>query len=261
MTLTLNASTIDTRGFMSAKGSWLNMATREDTMDFDVCMSSIQEDEYRLGPRAEMTGWALDVGAHIGAVTCTLAKDNPQLRVIAVEIVPENVEMLRRNIEVNGVANRVTIVEAAAGGPDETTRTCYMRHRSSGHPAATDAYVDKHRYIGNSFWNIAARGEFQSEAVDISVISLDKIIAEHTGGKLDFLKIDCEGCEWAFLDTPAVAKVQTIIGEYHWDYRLQGDTSRIADDAQAEIARLLGTTHTVSMSEHPSIGLFEAVRK
>lgn len=252
--------------FTSRKGSTAEMSVREDTVDFDVCMSSIHEDEYGLGPRAELTGVALDIGAHIGAVTMALALDNPNLRVIAVEIVPENAEALRDNAIRNGVSDRVTVVEKAAGGPDELSRTCYMHHRS--HPVAPLEYVRKHRHIGNSFWSEAYGGAFDSEAVEMEVVSLSAL----TEGidEVSFLKIDAEGAEWAFLRDPAVSKVQTMVGEFHWDYAPQGDSAthrkgakpyKRAKTAQEELHRLLDATHVVTVADHPTIGLFEATRR
>lgn len=69
-------------------------------------------DEYHL-PEG-LAGWALDIGAHIGAVTVPLLIDNPGLRVVAIEAVPANVELLRQNLELNGVADRCIVMPGAA---------------------------------------------------------------------------------------------------------------------------------------------------
>src|SRR4051812_14617952 len=209
--------------FRSAHGSLVQMSTRGDTVDFDVCMSSIQEDEYRLGDHDRISGWAIDIGAHIGAVSIALAMDNPALKVLAVEIVPENIEALNVNAALNGVTDRVRVVHAAAGAPDELSRTCFMYPRS--HPVASPEYVNKHRHIGNSFWSLAYDGAFDSTSVEMKVMSLGAMMKQHDIDEVEFLKIDCEGCEWAFLDTPDIAKVKHVIGEYHWDYSPQGDVA------------------------------------
>jgi FkbM family methyltransferase len=244
----------------------VTMGTRPSTVDHDVCYSSIVEDEYHVRQWDPFGGWAIDIGAHVGAVTCALAYQNPDLRIVAVEIVPENVQMMKDNLERNGFADRVHILTEAAGGPDEISRTCFMRHRS--HPKASTAYVNKHRFIGNSFWDTAVGGAFDSEAVDIPTISLSGIMERYGIDEVEFLKIDAEGAEWAFLLDHAVARVKYIIGEYHWDYRGQGDAARHVAGAQAherqefaqeELFALLGDTHHLTVAEHPTIGHFEAL--
>jgi FkbM family methyltransferase len=243
----------------------VKMGYRPSTVDYDVCYSSIVEDEYHLRQWNEITGWAIDIGAHVGAVTVALAAQHPTLRVLAVEIVPENVAMLHDNLERNGVADRVTIVTDAAGGPDEVSRTCFVHHRS--HPVAAPEYVEKHRYIGNSFWSAVYGGAFDSDAVDIPVVSLGQLLERHGIDEVAFMKIDAEGAEWAFLRDPAISRVKYIIGEYHWDYAPQGDAAKKVEGAkpykrkataQQELQALLGATHMLDVADHPTIGHFEA---
>lgn len=264
----MTTDAVEIRPFRSAHGSLVQMSVREDTVDFDVSMSSIQEDEYRLGDHDKLSGWAIDIGAHIGAVSIALAMDNPELRVLAVEIVPENVQALTVNAALNGVTDRVTVAHAAAGGPDELSRTCFMYHRS--HPVAPNEYVNKHRHIGNSFWSLARVKDetFDSTAVEMKVLSLGAMMKQNDIDEVAFLKIDCEGCEWAFLDTPDIAKVKFVVGEYHWDYAPQGDVAtrkkgtkapQRAATAQEELHRLFDKTHDLTVGDHPTIGLFTAV--
>src|SRR5690349_16687276 len=121
-----------------------------------------------------------------------------------------------------------------------------MRHRS--HPAATEAYVNAHRYVANSFWNPDSGLKFEADGVEMEVVSLGELVEDG----VSFLKIDAEGAEWQFLADPAVERVDRIHGEYHWDYVWQGDAStkkagsakrpKRADTPQAEMFRLLGKT-------------------
>ncbi len=241
------------------------MQTRPSTVDWDICMASITEDEYGLEKHRDLEGWALDIGAHIGAVSIALAIKHPKLNVLSVEIVPENAEMLRQNAERNNVADRVTIVQEAAGGPDEISRECFIHHNS--HPVASPEYVHKHRFIANSFWSAAYGGAFDSDAVEIPSVSLSTLMARHAIDEFAFMKIDAEGAEWAFLRDPAVAKVRYMIGEYHWDYAPQGDLAKKVKGAkpykrkstpEAELHSLLDATHEVTVAGHPTIGHFEA---
>src|SRR5262249_42881483 len=63
----------------------------------------------------------VDVGANIGAYT-VLASAVCGARSIAVEPDPSTMRSLRRNIEVNDIAARVSLVEAALGSEQSTVR-------------------------------------------------------------------------------------------------------------------------------------------
>jgi FkbM family methyltransferase len=63
----------------------------------------------------------VDVGANVGSYTI-LASAVTGANTIALEPDPGTVESLRRNVEANGVSDRVTIVEAAAGAMVGTMR-------------------------------------------------------------------------------------------------------------------------------------------
>ena len=175
--------------FTTPSGGTVRMHTRPGTNDHNVCYSVITEDEYQLDRVKPLTGTALDVGAHIGAATVALLEMNPDLRVIAIEPIPENVELLRENVAPYG--DRATIIEAAAGksgkirwnGPDEV-----------------------HRFIGNQHGT-------GGESLTAETVTLSQLVKEY--GPISFLKIDCEGCEDSFLDDPAIDQVERIAAEYH----------------------------------------------
>lgn len=73
----------------------------------------------RLGPGHP---WAVEVGANLGAPTLFFARDLGR-RVLAIEPVPENFELLERNVAANGFGGRVTCVRAAVA---ETSGTLTM---------------------------------------------------------------------------------------------------------------------------------------
>ena len=82
--------------FQTPRGSPMLLAIRGDTNDGALAKGLLDTDEYRLKDLPDLTGWALDIGAHVGTVTIALAIDHPGLKVIAVEPVPDNVELLRQ---------------------------------------------------------------------------------------------------------------------------------------------------------------------
>jgi hypothetical protein len=77
-------------------------------------------------------------------------------------------------------------------------------------------------------------------------VSLDSLLAKYGIDRVALLKIDCEGCEYQFLDTPAVARVDRILGEFH--RRPEG------------IMALLAATHDVTIRlDRGGVGIFDAV--
>jgi FkbM family methyltransferase len=56
----------------------------------------------------------VDVGAHVGTTTLTALAHHGFARAVAIEPDPDNVKLLRANIELNGLSDRVTAIPAAA---------------------------------------------------------------------------------------------------------------------------------------------------
>jgi FkbM family methyltransferase len=92
----------------------------------------------------------IDVGANIGMMTCSLAVQRPELKIIAIEPVPDNVECLRRNVTDNGITN-VEIIHAAASDKPGTVRvningpwSAVLEHGEVSVPAVSlDQFADK----------------------------------------------------------------------------------------------------------------------
>ena len=219
--------------------------TRNDTNDAALVVGIIGADEYGLGALPRLSGVAIDIGAHIGTVALALAVDHPDLRVIAVEVVPENVEVLRANVIHNKLEGRVQVIEAAAAAPGDETVEVLWGYRTAGTSQTLDqAYVDDSRFIANIFDKYDSDGDTHT----VKAVSLDQIMDGID--RVALLKIDCEGCEWAFLRSPRVADCDRIIGEFH------------NEDGLAGITRLLGATHEVKQTGGASdIGTFLAVAR
>lgn len=220
-------------------GRMIVVGTRTNTNDAALATGIIRDDEYGLAGLTPLRGTAIDVGAHIGSVSLTLAMDHPDLTVVAVEVVPENCDVLRHNIALNGLSSRVTVVEAAAGRPGQKTKTVLWNYRSAGNEP--EAYVRDSRFIAGIYDASA-----DADAHRVPVVSLDMLMADLP--TLALLKVDCEGCEWDLLRSQRVADVERIIGEYHNRGGLEG------------LRALIGDTHTVEqVGGGDDIGLFVAV--
>jgi FkbM family methyltransferase len=182
-------------------GGAVQMTVRSGTNDHNVCYSIITEDEYQLDRVKPLTGVALDVGAHIGAATVALLATNPELRVIAIEPVPENIELLKANTEPYG--DRVTIIEGAVGKGPQKVRYNFVD------PDPKDDTASVHRFIANQ--RMPSTVEY--DEITVPGVTLSELVAEH--GSIAFIKIDCEGCEDGFLNDPAIEQVGLVHGEFH----------------------------------------------
>ena len=230
--------TVESIRTTAPRGAPVTLYYRNETSDLSVIFSTFSAwgappaDEYGLRD-VYVTGTALDIGAHVGTIAIALLADNPECRVIAVEPLPENVEMIRRNVEANGFEDRCEVVWGAFGKATVTY----------GYEGAE---IADNRYIGN----LAIGSAYQHSVATVPVVTLSELIPDGA----EFAKIDCEGCEWSALRDPAAHRIRHIIGEghgstrsYNWDQR---------------IARLLRSTHDVTIRrDDGGIGLFEAVAR
>jgi FkbM family methyltransferase len=240
---------------LTPNGRPVVFSVRDGTNDAGIAISlntwdGIAADEYRMQGR-HLSGWAIDLGAHIGAFAVSLALDNPDLRVIAIEGVPENAALAVENAERNGVADRVTVVTAFAAAPGTASGVCHYGYRHV--EGVDDGYISAHRFIGGT-WGEHGEDGRPEFAVELGAVNLDGILARFGIDEVALLKTDCEGCEWTFLDTPAVSKIARIVGEYHG--------RPTAAHPVAHLRELLpGHDVTPWSDQTVDIGLFEAVRR
>ncbi len=241
---------IETLEGRSKYGSRMLFQTRLGTSDGDVVRVVAGGEEYPMPQGLE--GWVIDVGAHIGAFTIPMALDNPGVSVIAVEAVPENCELLRNNVRINGLADRVWVVEGAAGKMGEPVLCHWGYKHDEGRDE--DGFVAAHRFVGNT-WQDQAEPEFGGM---MEPVTLGGLLEQFGIDQVEFMKIDCEGCEWSFLDTAAVARVKVIVGEYHSG--LSGSPI-FHSSPVADIVALLSSTHLIGVGNDNAIGPFQAVIK
>lgn len=235
-----------TGSFRTPGGRDAVMRFRDGTNDWNTLTACMTEDEYRLRGRS-FSGHALDIGGYLGGVGIALALDNPDLHVTIVEPVPPNADLIRENIALNDLGERVTLIESAAGGSDPVSVWYGYRGNAS---------AEHHAFVGNSTLAYDHGGELAHEEVtyDTPWTLADLLMGEP---KAALVKIDCEGGEWTILDSPLVDRCEVIVGEAHSVRGKRGD----------DIVTLLAGTHDVTLSGNPqdianggTCG-FEAVRR
>ena len=192
-------------------------------------------DEYHLP--SGLKGWALDLGAHVGSVTVGLLLDNPDLRVLAIEAVPPNVEMIEANLQINGVADRAVVWNAAAWSKSGEITVEY------GYTGNEIAEV--HQFIGSvSPWI----SDVPREYAKVRSVTLRQALAVTEGQGFVWVKSDCEGCEHPFFRGKSLAKLGVIEGEWHE-----------RDGTPESFAETLSQTHEVSWGQGVGGGPFTAV--
>ena len=225
--------------FTTPNGNRVEMFFREDTSDRSVIESIFTNDEYDLRGK-KYQGWALDIGAHVGAWAIAAAVDNPELYVLGLEAVYENVLMFQRNVRLNNLEHRIKPLYRAASS---TNHPVQVNYGYKGNEFAT-----YNRFIGNLNrpTNDIDTGAFEIQTVQgLRLTRVLRILGED----VRLMKIDCEGCEWRFLKSKEVGRIHEIVGEYH-------------DRPSKEIRELLEPTHHVSITKDDGgIGNFKAVRR
>jgi FkbM family methyltransferase len=120
-----------------------------------------------------------DVGANVGYVTLMLGKlVGAQEKVFAFEALPDNVERLRRNVELNGFNDRVIVFPGAvAAGKGEVK---FLVHASGGMGKAAGS---------------AGREEHYQREIIVPCISLDEFVYLQGNPPPQAVKMDIEGGE------------------------------------------------------------------
>ncbi len=120
-----------------------------------------------------------DVGANIGYVSLLLAKAaGKEGKIFAFEALPSNVEQLRRNVALNGMEARVTVIASAVTQVPGPVR--FLVHASGG--------------MGKAAGSAGRDDKYQSE-VTVPGISLDEFVYGRGHPLPQVVKMDIEGGE------------------------------------------------------------------
>jgi FkbM family methyltransferase len=158
-------------------------------------------------------GWTIiDVGAGIGDFAVFAAYRHSRSSVYAYEPFPQSFALLEENIRLNSVQNIVPV--AAAVAVDAGIMTLYT----------TGAAV-QHTTIGD------AESDAATTTVQVHGLSLADVFEKNGIERCNYLKIDCEGCEFDILlnaDQALLKKIDHICLEYHDGFTGHAHTDLIA---------------------------------
>jgi FkbM family methyltransferase len=195
--------------------------TRNDTRDCDVVQSCSLEDEYVLDILQGKNSIILDLGTHIGGLTVK-ALHNGALKVYSVEICKENIELIQKNVNLNGYSCKkcndpgetsVVIIDKAIHDNDNGI---YVDMNMSLNKGNDSQFEYQHRHV-YSCYDTSEIPTKQKNAFFES-ISLNTIFDKFNINRLNILKIDCEGAEWRALygaSNQTLDKIDIIVGEFN----------------------------------------------
>lgn len=178
---------------------------QKDSSGMGCIYEIVRDDEYKLYKYTNKKGYFIDIGGNHGLVTCILAKQNPDAKIIVMEPIPELVNRINKNIELNNLTN-VTIVNKALG--EGNNIKLYISNQYSG---ATSTIVNDEKKFSDKYNGYTN--------VEIESISFDNLLKQYVpeGNDIELLKIDCEGGEYYLYDSVIFKKniVKNITGEFH----------------------------------------------
>jgi len=234
--------------------------TRAKRCDGDTIRSCFSE-EYKLSNEDDFpdNGVVIDIGGFIGGYTCWAQHKwgSKGCKVLTVEPLPENIGFISQNIERNGWASRVHVIQGAAGFAEqpEGVPNGMVRIYYPDPAKANEESIFNHQFIGSAANLELARDYF----VDVPRISLKYLLSqakEKFGQDTIYcLKMDCEGGEYDFMDAADpedLKKVKWIIGEYHGTKNQKTDEELVAKVKPLGF-EILTPPHC---ADHGTIGLF-----
>ncbi|MFH8470797.1 FkbM family methyltransferase [Streptomyces sp. NPDC017991] len=136
----------------------------------------------------------LDVGANIGLFSYFVRQVNPTARVLAFEPMPLTLVALRRNLDLHGMAQTVTVQECALGARTEKAVPFVYYPRAPGnstrYPEQKELQIDVLSREGPRDY---IRSHYTGTQVSVHVERLSVFLAR--GERVALLKIDVEGAE------------------------------------------------------------------
>jgi FkbM family methyltransferase len=160
--------------------------------DFIVLDETFKQNAYYLQPYDfRDDGIFIDIGANIGAVS-VLAHRLGAKKIICYEPVPENYDLLTRNLAANGVKAEV--------------------HRQAVWSSRTKIKITSRQ--GGSSSNPNQLATYDGEIVEAETVTLPDILDRFES--VAVLKCDTEGAEYEFMmDTALNKKIRKIVLEFH----------------------------------------------
>jgi FkbM family methyltransferase len=161
----------------------------------DIVYGFLKEDYNRLPVKGKVV---VDVGSNIGDTPIYFVLHGAT-RVIGIEPFPKNYQFARKNIDMNNLSDRITILLAGCSG-------------KSGNVTINPEYESNFESRINNF----------AEGVQVPLLTLKDILEKYDVPQDSVLKMDCEGCEYETIMSTSdeiLQRFSHIQIEYHLGYK------------------------------------------
>lgn len=169
-------------------------------MDVWIIKETCLDRDYESNSVQIKDGWTVvDIGAGIGEFAILVAKEHASSQIYAFEPFPESFVLLEENMSLNMV-NNIRAFQTAVG-----SKSGQMMLAATGEA------------VQHTTTHSTVLGSATSE-VRVEGLSLDDLFQVNGIAHCDFLKIDCEGCEFEILFNASqrtLKKIDHICLEYH----------------------------------------------
>lgn len=170
-----------------------------DLMDVWMVKEVCLDRDYERASVPLQPGWVvLDIGAGIGEFAIDAARRHPGVTVHACEPAPESFALLCSNARLNDARN-VHLHDVAVTGRTGKARL-----------DVSSAHAVRH--------HVVAESSRQATSTEVRSVTLADALDEFGIAACDFLKMDCEGAEYAVLlgaNRPTLDRIARICLEYH----------------------------------------------
>jgi FkbM family methyltransferase len=196
---------------LAAQVGRLRLHVRDNRGSDAFIFSEVFQHRYYDVPLPFTPRTVLDIGANAGYSAVFFARAHPGAAIACVEPMPDNLRVLGRNLEANGVA--ATIVPAAIGAGDGHLRMV-VADRDYGHKVA----------------DITFGRPMDGRAIEVEAVSVPTLLDRLGWERVDLLKVDVEGYEAILLTENAdwLSRVDAMCIECHEGFEL-ADLQAVAD--------------------------------
>jgi FkbM family methyltransferase len=197
----------------------LRFRVRRLSCDEDFVANLIDRREYlQHGLAIQSRDTVIDIGANIGTFSVLAASLGA--RVIAVEPDAQNMALFRRNITLNGLSSSILPIHAAVADREGDVELHIAEEGGGFHTALADSF-----------------SRVFNGTVKVRGLTLADVFASGKVETCDFLKLDCEGAEFAALLAPdaPLSRTRQVSMEYH------------ASPGDVRVTRLIDTLTTAGL--------------